>query len=75
MRRSYLVVLEKLFPHFHNFPSVDCEFYHYAKHHRVSSPPRVNKKAILFFYLVYSNVWCPCSVPSKKWFLVLSHIY
>ena len=38
-----LPLLKKLCPQFLSFSSLDCESYQFAKHHRLSSRPRVNK--------------------------------
>ncbi|KAK3040300.1 hypothetical protein RJ639_028215 [Escallonia herrerae] len=55
-----LPMLKKLCPQFHDVSSVDCESCHFAKHHRSSLSPRVNKRAEFAFELVHSNVWGPC---------------
>lgn len=61
-----LTLLKKLCPQF-NFPStINCESCQFAKHHRVSSYPRLNKRANSVFDLVHSDVWGPCFVVSKK---------
>ena len=49
-------------------PSLDCESCQFAKHHRLSSSPRVNKRASAPFELVHSDVWGPCPVMSKTGF-------
>ncbi|KAK2970794.1 hypothetical protein RJ640_007090 [Escallonia rubra] len=63
-----LPVLKKLCPQFHDISSVDCESCHFAKHHRSSLSPRVNKRVESAFELVNSDVWGPCPVLSKSGF-------
>ncbi|KAK2966238.1 hypothetical protein RJ640_008221 [Escallonia rubra] len=60
-----LPMLKKLCPQFHDVSSVDCESCHFAKHHRSSLSPRVNKRAEFAFELVHSDVWGPCPILSK----------
>ena len=48
--------------------SLDCEYCQFAKHHRISSSPRVNKRANAPFALVHSDVWGSCPVTSKTGF-------
>ena len=48
--------------------SLDCESCQFAKHHRLPSSPRVNKRASAPFELVNSNVWGPCPVESPTVF-------
>ena len=48
--------------------SLDCEFCQFAKHHHLSSSPRVNKRASAPFELVHSDVWGPCPVMSPTGF-------
>ncbi|RVW27977.1 Retrovirus-related Pol polyprotein from transposon TNT 1-94 [Vitis vinifera] len=60
-----LPVLKKLCPQFDTLPSLDCESCHFAKHHRSSLGPRINKRAESLFELVHSDVWGPCPVTSK----------
>ncbi|KAL6315575.1 hypothetical protein AAG906_000880 [Vitis piasezkii] len=60
-----LPVLKKLCPQFDNLPSLDRESCHFAKHHRSSLGPRINKQAESLFELVHSDVWGPCFVTSK----------
>ncbi|KAK3027433.1 hypothetical protein RJ639_042073 [Escallonia herrerae] len=52
-----LSVLKKLCPRFHDVSSVDCDSCHFAKHHRSSLSPRVNKQAEFAFELAHSDVW------------------
>ena len=47
---------------------LDCESCQFAKHHCLSSSPRVNKQASVAFELVHSNVWGPCLVVSPTGF-------
>ena len=63
-----LPVLKKLCPQFDNLPSLDCESCHFAKHHRSSLGPRINKRAESLFKLVHFDVWGPCPVTSKTGF-------
>ena len=48
--------LKKLFPQFNHLSSLDCESCQFAKHHRLSSVPRINKRATSPFELVHSDV-------------------
>ncbi|KAK2973938.1 hypothetical protein RJ640_001406 [Escallonia rubra] len=64
-----LPVLKKLCPQFHDISSVDCESCHFAKHHRSSLSPRVNKRVESAFELVHSDVWGSCPVLSKSGFI------
>ncbi|RVW62844.1 Retrovirus-related Pol polyprotein from transposon TNT 1-94 [Vitis vinifera] len=63
-----LPVLKKLCPQFDTLPSLDCESCHFAKHHRSSLGPRLNKRAESLFELVHSDVWGPCPVTSQTGF-------
>ncbi|KAK2986874.1 hypothetical protein RJ640_000992 [Escallonia rubra] len=63
-----LPVLKKLCPQFHDISSVDCESCHFAKHHRSSLSPRVNKRVEFAFELVHYDVWGSCPVLSKSGF-------
>ena len=63
-----LPLLKKLCPQFNKLSSLDCESCQFAKHHRLSSSPRVNKRASVPFELVHSDVWGPCSIMSKPGF-------
>jgi len=60
-----LPMLKKLWPQFQNIPSLDCESCQFAKHHRSSTKPRVNKRVESIFELVHSDVWGPCPIVSK----------
>jgi len=60
-----LPLLKKLCPQFQNISSLECESCRFAKHHRSSLSPRVNKRAKSAFELVHSDVWGPCPVISK----------
>ena len=57
-----LSLLKKLCPQFSSLSSLDCESCQLAKHHRLPSSPRVNKRASAPFALVHSDVWGPCVV-------------
>ena len=59
-----LPLLKKLCPQFSSLSSLDCESCQFAKHHRLSSRPRVNKRASAPFELVHLDVWSPCPVVS-----------
>ncbi|KAL5838389.1 hypothetical protein ACOSQ3_015558 [Xanthoceras sorbifolium] len=63
-----LPLLKKLCPQFSKVSSLDCESCQCAKHHRLSSSPRVNKRASVPFALVHSDVWGPCPILSKPGF-------
>ena len=49
-------ILKKLCPQFSTMSSLDCESCQFAKHHRLSSSPRVNKRANALFELVHSDI-------------------
>ena len=61
----FLPLLKKLCPQFSSLSSLVCESCQFAKHHRLHSSPRVNKRACALFELVHSNVWNPCLVMSS----------
>ncbi|CAM8957622.1 unnamed protein product [Rhodiola kirilowii] len=63
-----LSVLRTLCPQFSSLSSLDCDSRRFAKHHRLSSSPRVNNRASTPFELVHSDVWGPCPVPSVPGF-------
>ena len=63
-----LPLLKKLCPQFSNLLSLDCESCQFAKHHRLSSHPRVNKRVGAPFELVHSDVWGPRPVLSPTGF-------
>ena len=48
-----LLLLKKLCPQFSSLLSLDCESCRFAKHHRLPSSPRVNKRASAPFELVH----------------------
>ncbi|EOY08968.1 Uncharacterized protein TCM_024268 [Theobroma cacao] len=60
--------LKKLCPQFQNVFSLDCESCPFAKHHRLPSVSRVNKRVVSTFELVHSDVWGPCPIVSKSSF-------
>ena len=68
MGHPSLSLLKKLCPQFHGLESLHCESCQYAKHHRISLSPRVNKRANAPFELIHSDVWGPCPVTSKTGF-------
>ncbi|KAL4032883.1 hypothetical protein IC575_005966 [Cucumis melo] len=57
-----LFVLKKLYPEFRSLSSLNCDSCQFAKFHRLSSSPRVNKRASASFKLVHSDIWGPCVV-------------
>ena len=59
-----LPLLKKSCPQFSSQLSIDCESCQFAKHHRLSYSPRVNKQASASFKLVHLDVWGPCPVVS-----------
>lgn len=61
-----LEVLKKMCLELSSVISLSCESCEFAKHHRVSYPPRVNKRALSPFDPVHSDVWGPCPVTSKS---------
>ena len=63
-----LPLLKKLCPQFSSLLSLDCESCQFAKHHRLSYIPRVNKRASAPFELVHSDVWGSCPVVSPTGF-------
>ena len=67
-----LPLLKKLCLQFFSQLSLDCKSCKFAKHHRLSYSPRVNKQANAPFELVHSNVWGMCPVVSQTSFDTLS---
>ena len=63
-----LPLLKKLCPQFSSLLSLDCESCQFAKHHRLSYSPRVNKRASALVELVHLDVWGPCPVVSLTGF-------
>ena len=63
-----LPLLKKLCPQFSILLSLDCESCQFAKHHRLSYSPRVNKRDSAPFKLVHSDVWGPCPIVSPTKF-------
>ena len=63
-----LPLLKKLCPQFSSQLSLDCESCQFAKHHRFSYNPRVNKRVSAPFELVHSDVWGLCLVVSPTRF-------
>ena len=59
-----LPLLKKLCPQFSSLLSLDCESCQSAKHQRLPSSPRVNKRASAPFELVNSDVWGSCPIVS-----------
>ena len=51
-----LPLLKKFCPQFSSLSSLDCESYQFAKPHRLSSRPRINKQVGTLFELVHSDV-------------------
>ena len=60
--------LKKVYPQFQHLSSLNCESCQFAKHHRLPSISRVNKRAASPFELVHSDVWGPCPISSKSGF-------
>ena len=67
-----LPLLKKLFPQFSSLSSLDCESCQFAKHRRLPSSPKVNKRASAPFELIHLDVWGPCPVVSPTGFNTLS---
>ena len=65
---SSLPLLKKLCPQFSSLSSLDSESCQFAKHHHLSSSPRVNKQASTPSELGHSDVWSPCPVVSPTGF-------
>ena len=63
-----LPLLKKLCPQFSSLLSLDYESYQFAKHHRLNSRLRVNKRVGAPFELVHSNVRGPCPIVSPTGF-------
>ena len=55
-------LLKKLYPQFLSLSSLDCESCQFVKLYRLSSHPKVNKRASTSFELVHSDVWGPCPI-------------
>ena len=53
---------------FDNLLSLDCESCHFAKHHRSSLGPRINKQNESLFELIRYDVWGPCPITCKTGF-------
>ena len=64
----FLPLLKKLCPKFLSFSSLYCESYQSARHHHLSSNPRINKRANAPSELVHLDVWGPCPVVSPTGF-------
>ena len=63
-----LPLLKRLCPLFSSLSSLDYESCQFAKHHRLHSSPRVNKRVSAPFELVLSDVRSPCPVVSLTGF-------
>ena len=63
-----LPLLKKLCPQFSSQISLDCESCQFAKHHRLSHSPRLNKRVSAPFKLVHSSMWGLCPVVSPTEF-------
>jgi hypothetical protein len=61
-----LPLFKKLCPQFSSLSTLHCESCQYAKHHRVSLYPSVNKRSSSFFEVVHSDIWVPSTVVSKQ---------
>ena len=64
----YLFMLKKLYPEFRFLSSLNCDSWQFIKSHRLSSSPRVDKRAIAPFELVHYDIWGPCPVVSQTCF-------
>ncbi|XP_050229207.1 uncharacterized protein LOC126678346 [Mercurialis annua] len=58
---------------FQKLSSLDCKSCQFAKHHRLTYVPRVNKRSNFPFELVHFDVWGPYSVVSKPVHTSRSH--
>ncbi|CAH9083140.1 unnamed protein product [Cuscuta epithymum] len=63
-----LSLMKQLYPQFNKVSSIQCESCEFAKHHRTSLSPRLNKRANAPFDLVHTDVWGACLVVSKPGF-------
>ena len=73
-----LPLLKKLCPQFSSQLSLDCESCQFAKHHRLSYSPRVNKRASASFELVHSDEWDQCpnlSLTEFRYFVIFVDDY
>ena len=61
----YLSTLKKLSSHFSSLSHLECESCQFAKCHRMSHFPQINKHTSSPFMFVHSDVCGPCPVPSK----------
>ena len=61
-------LLKKLCPQLSSLSSLDCESYQFAKHHRLNSSPRINKRVNAPFELVHSHLYGPCPMMSSTKF-------
>ena len=57
-----------IYPEFPSLSSLNCDLCQFAKFHRLSSSPRVNKRASAPFELVHSDIWGLCPVISQTGF-------
>ena len=60
-----LTLFKKLCPQYSSLSTIHCEACQYAKHHRSSSLPRINKRVDSPFSLIHSDIWGPSSIVSK----------
>ncbi|CAH9142653.1 unnamed protein product [Cuscuta epithymum] len=63
-----LTLMKQIYPQFSKVSSIQCESCEFAKHHRTSLSPRLNKRANAPFDLVHTDVWGACPVVSKSGF-------
>jgi hypothetical protein len=68
-----LPIFKKLFPHFQKLSHLNCESCQFAKYHRSSYVPKVNKRVASPFELIHSDVWDPC--PVQAWISIFCHFY
>ena len=60
-----LPILKRVCPNVGSVSHLECEACQFGKHHRVSYSPRINKRVIIPFDVIHSDVWGPCSMLSK----------
>ena len=61
-----LTLFNHLYPQYNSITTLDCEPCQYAKLHRSSLKPRINKCASAPFELVHSDIWGPSPIVSKS---------
>lgn len=53
---------------FYDISLLNCESCQFAKYHRNSSSPKINKRVKSAFELIHYDIWGPCTVISKTEF-------